>query len=193
MPDVHRIRQSLAARSIADAVIDRITEGYEAIPDKAPKKIRAPFLAQVIGRLDATLDAETVREIMDWCACCKSGVRERNVRRFAEVSRGQSLAERIPGLWNVPNMGRPVLNDNGTIESGISWKDNDVFRCACPCFSGVPLKDPVSVTYCYCCAGHFRHHYQNALGVQLKTKAVLSSPLESLGTRPCRFLFEVVE
>jgi hypothetical protein len=56
---------------------------------------------------------------------------------------------------------------------------------------GVELKEPVSITYCYCCAGHFRHHYQNALGIKLKTKKVISSVLNSLGKKPCQFVYEI--
>jgi hypothetical protein len=55
------------------------------------------------------------------------------------------------------------------------------------------LKQPFSIspTYCGCCAGHFRYHYQNMLGVAVKLKDIISSPLNTNGDKPCRFLFEI--
>jgi len=56
--------------------------------------------------------------------------------------------------------------------------------CPCPVFQGQEPKGPVFLTYCYCCAGHFRFHYQIALDWKLVTRAVVSSALASLGAEP---------
>jgi hypothetical protein len=88
-------------------------------------------------------------------------------------------------------MGKPVLNEDGTISAGIG--DAGGVRCPCPVFDRVELDQAISKTYCYCCAGHFRYHYQIALGMELKTRDVVSSGLESRGKKPCRFVFEILE
>lgn len=49
-----------------------------------------------------------------------------------------------------------------------------------------------SITYCYCCGGHIKHHLQIALGRSLVLK-VRSSALSSGHKRPCSFLFTIKE
>lgn len=44
----------------------------------------------------------------------------------------------------------------------------------------------------FCCAGHFKYHYEIMLGVKLKTLEVLSSPLDSDGENPCIIKYEII-
>jgi hypothetical protein len=53
-------------------------------------------------------------------------------------------------------------------------------------------KEPISITYCYCCGGHIKHHLQIALGCKLECQ-VRSSALSSGGKKPCSFLFRIME
>lgn len=54
----------------------------------------------------------------------------------------------------------------------------------------VQLDHPVSKTYCYCCAEHFRFHYQIALGIKLQTKEVVLRVEQSQpGTLPIYLLY----
>ena len=48
------------------------------------------------------------------------------------------------------------------------------------------------LTYCLCCAGHCRQHLERLLGIQLKTKEVVSSPINSNGQKPCEFVLEII-
>lgn len=82
------------------------------------------------------------------------------------------------------------MNTDGTITAGIG--DEGGLECPYPVFNGSGSAEPVSLTCCYCCAGHFRFHYKFALGVKLKTKAVVSSALASNRQQPCRFVYEIV-
>ena len=103
----------------------------------------------------------------------------------------EDLGAGLQAIGQVTYMGNPVLNEDGTITAGIG--DAGGVRCPCPVFDGVELDQAISKTYCYCCAGHFRYHYQIALSIKLKTREVVSSGLESRGKKPCRFVFEVLE
>lgn len=89
----------------------------------------------------------------------------------------------------------PQLNEDGTFTITMSGYQNGVHtgKTTCSCGLIKKLKQPFSVspTYCGCCAGHFRYHYQNMLGVAVKLKDVISSPLNTNGEKPCRFLFEI--
>lgn len=84
------------------------------------------------------------------------------------------------------------MNPEGTIVDGIYYQADGKYRCVCGRVGGVKLDRPISSTYCLCCAGHFRHHLQKALDVNLRLKEVVSSPLATLGETPCEFIFEVV-
>ena len=60
------------------------------------------------------------------------------------------------------------------------------YRCVC-----LPkAREPLPVTYCYCCEGHVKHHLQAALGRKL-AGVVRSSALSSGGAKPCTFLFTI--
>jgi len=89
-------------------------------------------------------------------------------------------------------MGQPVLNDDGTIRAELHYRVDNEYKCACPNFNKLKNRPEVSSTYCLCCAGHFRYHYQNAFGIKLRTKEIRSSPLNSHGENPCVFIFESV-
>lgn len=48
------------------------------------------------------------------------------------------------------------------------------------------------LSYCYCCAGSVHRHLQLQLSVELKTKEIISSPINSRGEKPCGIIFEIV-
>jgi hypothetical protein len=185
---VERFRNALQEVQVDEKSIAEIMAGYEKIRDGAKKETRAAFFIEAIKRMDKLLDNETCRDVRDACACSKGGYRLKASEKFAHEYVGRSLEEKLQAMWQA-KMGKPVLNADGTITTGIG--DEGGFECPCPVFQGTNVKEPVSKTYCYCCAGHFRFHYQIALGVKLKTLAVESSALASSRELPCRFTFEI--
>ncbi len=191
MAAVENLRNALKACHIDESVVAQIMQGYDKITDKAPKEKKAAFFAQAVARMDKLLEPEACRAIRDACACSKGGWRLSAVQKLAKEYEGKPLEEKVQALCHVTHMGKPTLNDDGTITAGIGGEEG--CPCACPVFSEAALPEPVSITYCYCCAGHFRHHYQIALGKRLVTKQIVSSALESLGRKPCRFVYEVVD
>jgi hypothetical protein len=191
MPAVEKFRQALSDQHVDEAIVALIMEGYETITDKSKKEKRAAFFAQAVRRMDDLLDADLCHQIRDACACSKGGYRLKAVQKIAEDYESGTLEEKIQALRQAAHMGNPTLNEDGTITAQIGAEGG--FPCPCPVFDRLELQEPVSVTYCYCCAGHFRFHYQIALNKKLVTKCVESSALESLGKRPCRFVYAIVE
>lgn len=191
MPAVEKFKQALSECHVDEDAVAQIMAGYENISDKSKKEKRAAFFAQAVMKMDELLEAETCHQIRDSCACSKGGWRLKAVQKLAKDYEGRTLAEKIEALGQITYMGNPVLNDDGTITAGIG--DENGFPCPCPVFEGIELQEPVSKTYCFCCAGHFRFHYQIALGKNLVTKSVESSALESLGKKPCRFVYAVMD
>jgi len=185
---VKRFTKELAAQGIPPEVVRRVMEGFEDVTDSQRVR-RQAFFMHAMRVLDEELDFRTRCEVRDACACSTGGWREKEMRRIARELKGASLQERIAAVGKVKWMGDPVLHEDGAISGGVGAEGG--FDCPCPVFRGWKYEESVSPTYCLCCAGHFRHHYQIALGVKLRVKDVLSTILESRRKRPCRFVYEV--
>ena len=144
---------------------------------------------------DSKVPRDLVINLMDDNGCCKSKTaREKASKQFAKVHANKTLEEKLPLISTVKNMGEAKLTEDGKLHIlAVQYVKDDQFHCACPSINtGRKKEDAVSRTYCMCCAGHFRYHYQIMLGCLLKLESVLTSPLDSNGEEPCSFLFEIV-
>jgi hypothetical protein len=191
MTAVKRFRNALQEFRVEEGIVAQIFQGYETVSDRSNKEKRAAFFIRAIERMESLLDRELCHDIRDACACSKGGWRLKAMQKIAKECEGQSVEQKLQAIGRVTHMGHPALNEDGTITAGIG--DVGGFQCPCPVFDGVESEQAASKTYCYCCAGHFRHHYQIALGKRLRTRDVVSSALASRRKEPCRFAFEIVE
>ena len=193
MPSVEKFKESLADFRVEEAITAEINAGTDFLSSRSPKKAKAAYFQHAIEVMDRTLSPERVQEILEWNACCKGGARLKASKAFAKVNAGLSLEEKLQKITEVPNMGTPVLNADGTITvHAVSYSDGEKFLCACPNFNGVKRESPVSRNYCFCCAGHFKFHYEILLGVTLQTVEICSSPLDTDGKEPCVLRFAIV-
>lgn len=185
MPDIKKIRQAMIDEKISEEIISQM-DFIEPVGNNP-----LPVIA-VIDQMDSLLSREQCLSVMEKQGCCKGGQRDKDCKKFGKQNKEKPLDEKVGLLSSVQNMGIPKLNDDGTITTGIFWFQNGVYNCACPSIN--KLKKPVSVTptYCGCCAGHFLYHYQNALQVKLKLKEIKSSPINTNGSKPCEFIFEII-
>lgn len=162
-----------------------------------------PIIA-VIDKMDELLTKEQSLAVMEEQGCCKGGDRDKACKEFGIAHKDKTLAEKIETMKEerLKNQGLfyvfpPTLNDDGTLTIQYGGYQNGVHtgKNTCSCGAIKKLKQPFSVspTYCGCCAGHFMHHYQNALGVKLRLKEIISSPLNTNGEEPCGFRFEIVK
>lgn len=91
------------------------------------------------------------------------------------------------------DMGKPLRNEDGTITvNAVSYSNGEKYLCACSNFNWIVYSDSVAKEYCFCCAGHFKYHYEIMLGVKLKTLEITSSPLDSDGKNPCVIKFAII-
>ena len=192
MPCPEKFKESLVCFHVAPSISERILDGCGDLVSSSPKKQKAAFFARAVAILDECLEWEDKCGLMEYNACCKGGLRAAVVKKFASDNSGLSLAEKIAALADIPNMGRPCLHADGTIFARIEYLIEGKFHCPCPNFHRLKMTERVSTTYCLCCAGHFKHHYQKALGIRLETKEIVSSPLESGGERPCVIAFKQI-
>lgn len=191
MTTVTRFREALKKHEIPESIQSQIFHEYETVSDRSKKGKKAAFFIEAVNRMDILLDPEMNQAIRDSCACSKGGWRLKAMNKIAKEYSEKSLIEKLGAIGEVKHMGNPRLNPDGTITASIG--ETGGFECPCPVFHGVDITEPVSITYCYCCAGHFRHHYQIALDVKLETVTVESSALESQRTKPCRFIYKIIE
>ena len=193
MPSLGKFQESLKKFNVDEKIISQINEGFGTIDSKTPKKERALYFKRAVDIMDESIEPEKLQEIFEWNACCKGGTREKASKSFAKKNADLSLEEKLKLIKDVPYMGRPVVNEDGTITiHAVHYSDGDKFLCACSNFNGVKKDYSVSRKYCFCCAGHFKYHYEIMLGVKLKTLEVVSSPLDSAGKNPCIMRYAIL-
>ncbi len=152
------------------------------------------YMAQVLQKCGLLLDHDTFCDAMFDRACCKSGYRLNNARQMAKEHADKPLSEKLKLLGELKYMGKPFLNEEGDIET-VAVGSHGFSGMECPCWRirGLqPEGGPMPLSYCACCGGHFKFHYQKALGLKLRLKRVVSSMLHSKGALPCVFQYEVL-
>lgn len=193
MPSCEKFQESLKKFNVDEKIISQINEGYGVIDSKTPKKKRALYFKRAVDIMNECVEPEKFQEIFEWNACCKGGAREKASKAFAKKNVGLSLEEKLELIKDVPYMGRPVRNEDGTITvHAVYYSDGEKYLCACSNYNGLKRDYSVSRNYCFCCAGHFKHHYEIMLGVKLKTLEVVSSPLDSEGKNPCIMKYAII-
>lgn len=192
MPSPEKFKKSLVEFEIDENVISQINEGFEDTVDKSPKKIKAAYFKRAVDIMNEQVEPKKLQDIFEWNACCKGGAREKTSKAFAKENADKSIDEKLAKIKELPNMGEPLMNEDGTITlNAVSYSDGEKYLCACSNFNGLKYDYSVSKKYCFCCAGHFKHHYEIMLGVKLKTLEIVSSPLDSNGKNPCIMKFEI--
>jgi hypothetical protein len=156
-------------------------------------------LVDITTRMEKLLDPEITYQILDSCAC---GIGVKEIKGIKEIE-ADTLKEKINKIaylgdfhsdWSVS------LHQDNTLTAGWTIKENDNYACVCSSVvnNGVKVKDllhenrSMPFTYCFCCAGHCRRHLQKLLDIQLRTREVVSSPINSKGQKPCEFIFEII-
>ena len=191
MTAIQRFKHALNQFQISESNQADIFKKFENISDQSKKEHKAAFFVHAIDYMDENLPEELCHQIRDACACSTGGWRSKAMQKISKEYELESLEKKITAINQVTYSGKPSLNEDGTITASIG--DQGGFPCPCPVFDGISVNQPVSKTYCFCCAGHFRFHYQIALRVKLKTKSVVSSALNSLQKEPCRFIYEIID
>lgn len=196
MPSPEKFRETLDAFGIAPEFIAEMYQGFGTLVSKTSKQVKSAFFKQALDVMNHRLPPETVQEILEANACCKSGVRDKNSREFAGINQALSIPERLERISSRPylNMGTAELDENGfLIVHAVAYRPGGRFECACPTVSKIRRDYAIPREYCYCCGGHFRYHYEIMLGVPLKLVQILSSPHDTDGAEPCAFRFEIVK
>jgi hypothetical protein len=184
---VRKLAESLAAEGVSEKTAAKILEDGESIGKDVKPERKAEWMAGAMHRMDQLLDAPVAHAARERCACCLGGKRHQLARAIAKEH--DSLEERVRAANETPFVfGHSVsLTEEGAVRVRFSPEGQPHYGCVCL----RKAAGPVSVTYCYCCGGHVKHHLQNALGRKLEI-TVERSALASGGKEPCTFLARIV-
>lgn len=185
MAKVYGIKKRLAEQNIDE--------------DLAKEIIGNGDLVDIIARMEKLLHPEIVYQILDTSACGTSH-KELNGIKKIEAETLQKKVEKIAYLGDFHSDWNISLSKDNTLTAGWIIKEKDDFACVCSAVVNKKLKvsdlsygnRKMPLTYCFCCAGHCRRHLEKLLDIQLKTKEIVSSPINSKGKKPCEFIFEII-
>jgi hypothetical protein len=181
---IAKLAENLEGAGVAPEIIAEIMQGGEAVNRGTSPEKKADWLREAMGRMDRLLERDCRYAVREACACCLGGKRLETVKRIARDN--ASLEDRIRAADEAKLVfGHGVtLQEDGSVLVRFAPEGQTGYRCPC-----LPkAQEPLSITYCYCCGGHVKHHLQIALGRKLDLR-VQSSVLSSGGRRPCSFRF----
>ena len=153
--------------------------------------LRPEAIVEFINQMDTLLSKEQILLIMQEQGCSKSDKVAKPFREFARVHADKTTEEKINLMAELdsPHKAPCHLNQDGTLS--IYWGTGEEGKYQCVCSKNPKTPEPVSLTFCGCCGGHVRFTYQHALGVNLRLKKIVSSPINSRGKKRCEFLFKI--
>lgn len=159
-----------------------------------PGQDAANRYAAMLEQAERLLPHDLLAAVMAGRSCCTTGSRLLASRAIAKDNPGTTTEQRLEMLGRTRWMGKPFINGDGDIQTlAVSAKGT---HGECPCWQlkgHAPEGGPMPLSYCMCCGGHFRFHYEKALGYKLRLKRVVSSLLASGGREPCVFVYEKAE
>ncbi|HEY3413841.1 MAG TPA: hypothetical protein VGM51_12435 [Armatimonadota bacterium] len=185
---IRKLDESLHQAGIDAEVIAQIMEGGEAITERTSPAAKADWLREAIRKMDRLIEAGPRHSIRESCACCLGGKRLEISKAIARDN--QTLEGRI----RAANEARFVFGHSVTLEDDgkvmVRFAPEGWESYGCPCLP--KAKEPLPLTYCYCCGGHAKHHLQTALGRKLEV-TVIHTALSTGGKKPCTFQFRFAD
>ena len=139
--------------------------------------------------MDKLLSKEQILTVMEEQGCNKYEHTAESMSKF----QGKTIQERVEIInaqWQEHEL-YCKLDSDGTLSVLWGYKDKDKYVCICPCLKKM-AKPAASITYCGCCSGHIKHHFEQDLGVKLRLLETVSSPLSSGGEKQCEHRYEII-
>ena len=169
MPCPEKFKETMVIIGIPKEIIDDINTGFENTVCSSQKKEKAEYFKRATDILCSHCTLHTIHDLYEENACCKGGKREKESKAFAKKYKDLSPVERLSHIEKIPFMGRPTLiGDDTFVVDAVSYIEGEKYLCACSNFNKVKSIGKIRKDYCYCCAGHFKYHYEIMLGVKLK-------------------------
>jgi len=109
--------------------------------------------------------------------------------------KGKTVKDRIEilnSMWKKYEL-YSRINDDGTLSVSWGYEDNGKFVCICPRLEKLSKPATGSISYCGCCSGHIKYHFEQDLEVKLRLIETVSSPLSSNGEKHCEHHYEIIK
>jgi hypothetical protein len=182
-----KLAEKLEEAKIDQEITKQILEGGDAMGKSVKPEDVADWFRGAMLKMDNLIDKETRYAIREGCACLLAGQKEKSCLKIAQENK--TLEDRVKAVSHLHYIcGDVFIDDNGDIKTRGDTAGKYGNKCVCL----IMAKEPVSITYCYCCGGHFKHHLQTALGVKLECTAI-TTPLSTGNKTPCTFRFKVIK
>lgn len=163
-------------------------------------------LINIIKQMGKLLNPDMIYDILDSCACGGGKDFLKRCEKIGKEIADKPLSEKIDHVNNISSDSEKIiLNADNTLSVIWSFDNNGKYKCVCSAAveTGVRVSElalennnagdyVMPLSYCYCCAGSGRRHLQLQLGVELKTREIVSSPINSRGEKMCEFILEII-
>jgi hypothetical protein len=181
---IGKLEEQLEAAGVESKIIGQVMEGGELILRKTTSEKKTDWLRGAMLKMNKLLDVKTRKIVREGCACCLGGKRLKTSQKIAKENR--TLEARVRAADKAHYVGSVKLQENGEILVQYDTQKTVPYHCYC-----LPqAKEPLPITYCFCCGGHVKHHLQIALGRQLDC-TTRSSALSSGGKFTCTFSLKI--
>lgn len=185
----YNVGYGLLTNDVRGEVFDYIMQGSTDVKYENHKQ-REEWLAGAMERMDERLSPEAVKKIREDSACCLGGEREKLTKQIHDSY--PTVEERFDAFAKTHTLvGDTAYRTEDGAYRVCFWQNPQGPR-ACSCLKYVPADKPMPMSYCLCCGGHIKTHFQNALGVKAECTCI-SSQLTSCGKQPCLFELRIVE
>lgn len=182
-----KLEEQLEVAKIDRETAGQILEGGEGLTKASRPEDVAEWFRGAMLKMDKLIGEETRFAIREGCACMLAGQKAKSCQRVAQEHK--SLADKVKAVSALHYIcGELWIGENGDINTRGDTEGKYGNKCVCL----IQAREPVSITYCYCCGGHFKHHLQMALGVKLECTAV-TTPLSTGNKAPCTFRFRIIK
>jgi len=181
--DILKIKQTMLKKGIPTEVMEQFV--FPKIEDETPEE-KIAFTNQ----MDNLLSKDQILSIMEEQGCNKNEPSAELMLKFGD----KSIEDRIK-ILNAIDMSeqpRSRLNDDGTLSIFWCFEKNGKYICVCPIISELQKPKTISLTFCGCCSGHVKFHFEKFLGIKLRLIETVSSPVSSNGEKYCEHCFEII-
>lgn len=181
--NILKIKKTMLDKGIPIELMERFV--FPETEDETPEEKIA-----FVNQMDNLLSKDQILSVMEEQGCNKN----EPTTEFMLKLKDKPIEERIKILnaMDMNESARSRLNDDGTLSIFWSFSENGKYRCVCSIINKLSKPTTVSLTYCGCCSGHVKYHFENSLGVKLRLIETVSSPISSNGGKQCEHLFEII-
>ena len=190
MPNIKEIKKTMKKLGIHVETMSKIV--FPKPQGNQPDEVLA-----LIDQMEKLLTHEQCLSVMEEQGCCKDEKITAPFVEFRLKHKDKTVDEKIKLFDEIKSGHKPScnLNHDGTLSIFWDGWNSDKNQCVCHVIKRLYKNRGgqinVSKTFCGCCAGHVRNTFQCALGVKLRLKDIVSSPINSDGKEKCSFLFEI--